>query len=282
MRNGIGYALALLVALPCVKLDTARAAPRSPELCYIANAGFVVRALHGAILIDALIREGLPDYPKASSSLNEKMEKGLPPFDDVRIVIATHVHADHFNAEAIVRHAANNPVALYVVTPQARGELSTAGFPAGTMKRLKSVYPANHETQSFEHEGLRVTSYRINHGKGVPVQNIGVMIEADGVRLFHPGDMVPYAEELAEAGLSKLGVDVAMVPFWLLTDDGTRRLVKEAFAAETVVPMHFPVKEQEQLAIGARSELRRTIEAEVPNASWLTKEMACLKIGGKK
>ncbi len=97
--------------------------------------------------------------------------------------------------------------------------------------------------------------------------------------LFHPGDMVPDADELAGAGLRKLGVDVALLPFWVLMGDGDRKLMSETFAATHFVPMHVPVVEQPWMAeYGGLAGLRKLIESNLRNTFWMTDEMACRTI----
>lgn len=276
MRFRIPVIAALPFGLLSIVCAVAQEAPRGTEVCHIANAGFAVRAPEGTVLIDALFRDGLPDYQQAPGALNEKMETGAAPFDDVRLVVVTHAHPDHFNAAALVRHAKHNPDTHYLVTPQARKRMIEAGFPEAAGSRVQAVYPHNdrHETRTYGH--IRAAGYRVSHGKGSAIQNIGVLIETGGVKVFHTGDMEPYPDELAEAGLRNLGVDAALVPFWVLMSAENRKLVSGTFAAKTVIPMHVPDREQDWMAeYGGLAGLRTLIESNVPEAVWMTGEMEC-------
>ncbi|MFP4004035.1 MAG: MBL fold metallo-hydrolase [Alphaproteobacteria bacterium] len=273
MKTRPFFIIALLAALPGT---AAKAAPEVPQLCHIANAGFALRAPEGTVLIDALFRSGLPDYPRASDELNERLETGTVPFDDVRFVVVSHAHDDHFDPEALVRHARHNAGARYIVTPQARERMIAAGLPDAAANRVHAIYPATNETRRMAHHGIAVTVYRVSHGEGHPTQNIGTLIEAGGVTVFHTGDMEPDADELAEAGLEKLKVEVALVPFWVLMSEESRELMRATFAADWFVPMHLPAEEQDWMAeYGGLAGLRRQIEDRVQNAIWMTREMGC-------
>lgn len=282
MAARLACLLLLSAGLSVTNFRAAQAASRLPALCHVANAGFALHAPEGTVLVDALFRKGLPDYQRASEELNERMETGVPPFGNVRFIIVSHAHADHFDADALIRHVRHNPGTRYLVTPQARDRMIEAGLAEQASDRVRAVYPPENETRKFVHGGIAVTVYRVSHGKGNPAQNIGTLIEAGGVRVFHTGDMEPDADELAAAGIENLVLDAALVPFWVLMSSENRALMVRTFAAKMVIPMHFPVTEQDWMAeYGGRTALQKLIETTVPNAVWMTGQMICRVVTGQ-
>ncbi|MDH3458268.1 MAG: hypothetical protein OER90_15610, partial [Gemmatimonadota bacterium] len=58
-----------------------------PSVTYLGNAGvFISYAGHG-VLIDALVRRGIPPYVTAPADVREKLERAESPFDDVDLVL---------------------------------------------------------------------------------------------------------------------------------------------------------------------------------------------------
>lgn len=80
------------------------------ELTYIANEGFLITGGGKKVLVDALLREGIPEsYLRPAPETLKKMEASQPPFDGVDLVLATHFHRDHFNAGSVAAHLRANP-----------------------------------------------------------------------------------------------------------------------------------------------------------------------------
>jgi L-ascorbate metabolism protein UlaG (beta-lactamase superfamily) len=72
---------------------------------YVANEGFLVKASNRKILVDALFGRFESDWCDVPSGpVIEKMEKGIEPFDQIDLILISHAHVDHFNAEIVSKH----------------------------------------------------------------------------------------------------------------------------------------------------------------------------------
>ena len=214
------------------------------EITYLGNAGFLLADGEHTVLVDGLFGSGLSGYPSVDAERRERLESATPPFDEVDIILATHHHADHFNAAAVARHLRANPRALFLSTPQAverlRTEVSDFAPFAG---RAHGILPAEGERHHVRLLGLDITLLHLHHGRNrqPPVGNLGFLLELGGRKLLHVGDTVASAEEFAVYELAKERIGVALVPFWLLSDASWRGVVREQIAPDEIVAMHLPV-----------------------------------------
>ncbi|MCH8201688.1 MAG: MBL fold metallo-hydrolase [Proteobacteria bacterium] len=270
----LAFLATILFGLSSVATDTGGEA----RICHIANAGFWITNGGKSVLVDALLAEGLEGYARPSKNLERAMEKGLAPFENVALVIASHYHGDHFNAAATLRHMAANPDAHYVLPPQAFELLEKEGLKDSDRQRITHHMPPRSGAYSYQVAGISFRTYYIDHGAGRPVENIGVYIELAGQSFFHPGDMFTDAEALEKAGLDGLEVDYLMAPFWSLMGDQQQVALEAGFEAGHIIPMHLPLKDQPWMKdYGGFDGLMKRVHEALPGTLRLTSEMACVK-----
>jgi L-ascorbate metabolism protein UlaG (beta-lactamase superfamily) len=252
-----------------VLLLTAGRAAHAPSVTYIANEGVMITAPGTKVLIDALFGDGLPEYGAASPATRKPLEGGLAPFDAVDLVLATHIHRDHFDPGAVLRHLAANPRARFVSTTEAVTRLrevdSVAVRRLGT--RLVGVDVAEGERRLVARAaGARVFALGMPHGRrpGLPA-NLGFLVEVAGCRLLHIGDTTIGAEEMRPFRLADQGIDVALLPDWYLLTPDLRTAVREVVRPRHVVALHLPVEPGEHLA---------ALRAEFPEAHTFDRELA--------
>lgn len=118
------------------------------EVTYLANEGFMIAGGGKKILIDALFREGVGGYAVLSTATRALLEQACSPFDGVEAVFATHFHADHFDAEAVLAHLKNNPQAFFFSTNQAADKLRATGQFDAVKTRLVATLPKEGERRA--------------------------------------------------------------------------------------------------------------------------------------
>ena len=239
-------AIALVAGMAALSLAQAQAAETSAtdvRIVYTGNNGFLVDVGGTKILIDALYRAGVPGYVVPTKEQQTKTELGHEPFDGVSLVLVSHVHSDHFDPNAVGRHMIRNPNATLVTTPQTVDLLQKnfRGYSA-ISTRVRGLYPREGEPMDVPLDGLSLTAMAMHHGRDVPFQNLGFLVEVNGVKLLHVGDSQATHAELGRYSLATEGLDVAFVPFWYLLDADGVKMVREAISPEKVVPMHIPVE----------------------------------------
>ncbi len=215
---------------------------RSASITYIGNAGvFISYAGHG-VLIDALVRRGIPPYTTAPDDVREEIERAEPPFDTVDLVLATHDHADHFDAGAVWRHLDYNPRAVFVSTPQAAARVIATPSSTELEERVVASHPAAGTRERLSFAGIEFDVLSLHHGRErrPPVVNIGFVVNIDGFRVLHVGDTEVSVDELIPHALDQDSVDVAFIPYWHLLSESGKRLVDQAIRPGQLIAVHVP------------------------------------------
>jgi L-ascorbate metabolism protein UlaG (beta-lactamase superfamily) len=235
--------------------DPSRSPAQAVTVRYVANAGVLLGIGGARVLIDAPIRDGIPPYATSSPAERAQLEHAAAPFDNVDAVLVTHWHEDHFSAEAIAAHLANNARAVLVSSPEVVERVRRVA-PAVAIDRFRAVLPAPRGSQSITvgHLPIRVLRLRHNPTRRLPEQHVGFLV-GDGPAVLHTGDADPKADNFSLLrGLPD--VDVALVPFWFMLDENNRRFVNESIAPKRVIAMHLPPQDADDVG-------RRFAEANV-------------------
>lgn len=217
-------AAALVLAL------AASPSPRDVRVTYLANEGVLIEG-PCAVLVDALQRDSLGSYARHPAAVQENLEAARPPFDTVGLALATHYHLDHWDPGAIARFLGSNPRAVFASTPEA-----TAMMPHAVRERVKALRPAEGPAAAhLEASGARVEAIPLEHGR---TPHLAFRIDCGGRILVHLGDADP--SEANFARLAQAGpVDVALVPFWWLTNAGGLAFLKDRWKPGHVVAFHL-------------------------------------------
>jgi L-ascorbate metabolism protein UlaG (beta-lactamase superfamily) len=205
---------------------------------YIGVDGFLIEAGGIKVLIDALHRSVI------SPATQQLLENAAPPFDDVDLVLATHNHFDHFEAEVVRRHMENNPAAVFVSTAQAVADLQAgyAGFDAIADRVVEIDLPTGRTSVQQTINGIDLVALNLTHGDERQVRNLGFLISLGGHWLFHTGDIDPdtitvsYVEPY---GLPGYRIAAAFVPHFCLSEDAYQPLLREGIQARYWLPMHL-------------------------------------------
>ncbi|MFT5049356.1 MAG: L-ascorbate metabolism protein UlaG (beta-lactamase superfamily) [Chlamydiales bacterium] len=133
-------------------------------------------------------------------------------------------------------------------SPQVLGGLdSTLGdddAAQSVRERLTSLLPDPGETLAFEHNGIEVAFLRIPHAGNRPtIQNLGHLIQFEGLTILHIGDADGSGGVLEPYGLKDVHIDVALLPYWLWSSAAGQELVQTHLAADTLVAIHIPPRE---------------------------------------
>jgi L-ascorbate 6-phosphate lactonase len=232
---------------PLQRLRDVAVPPRGLAAAWLGQAGFIIRTPTMTAMID----------PFLAPYRGREYESGLAPGDatDIDIVLCTHEHVDHLDADSAPAIADASPQAVFAVPSPIVDMVTEAGIAPDRVVGLQPGDP-------IELAGIRVRAVPAMHGvtmadaygfgeelSGGEIRFLGYVLDAGDVRLYHAGDTIHYPG--MEETLGALEIDVAMLPIngrdaereargivgnlsereaaWLAT----------AIGAGTVIPMHY-------------------------------------------
>jgi L-ascorbate metabolism protein UlaG (beta-lactamase superfamily) len=213
------------------------------EITWLANEGFLLRHGETAALIDAFVTMPYAGYPAITAQARALLESGRPPFDEVDVALASHVHGDHFQPSPARAFLRSVPDAVFATTPQIVAQTREGLVEADAFgDRLRTVFPEPGRWNRFTHRGVEVAVMHLSHGTGRhgDIQNAGHLIQIGGLTVLHVGDAATEAENFAPYGLSGVRVDVALLPFWYWQSRTGRALIAEHLQADVYVACHLP------------------------------------------
>ena len=170
---------------------------------YIANEGFLIERGGKKILIDALFKDNTIDFCDVPSE--ETIRKILtvkPPFDDVDLLLFTHQHRDHFDADLALTYMKNNKKCFLIGPQQVVDQLSDSEEYKKITERIHSITPPFGHSKDTSINGIKLLVLRLQHssyfvtdeqtGKEVDrhknIQNLGFMIYLGNYKILHTGD----------------------------------------------------------------------------------------------
>jgi L-ascorbate metabolism protein UlaG (beta-lactamase superfamily) len=214
---------------------------------WLGQAGFILRTRGTTLMIDPFLA------PYDGREYESRLHAA--DADGIDLVLCTHEHVDHFDADSAPAIATASPQATFVVPTPIIDMVTEAGVPADRVVGLQPGDPV-------DLAGVRIQAVPAMHGvtmedaygfgeqlSGGAIRFLGYVVDADDVRIYHAGDTIHY--QGMDATLRELAVDVAMLPIngrdaereargivgnlsereaaWLAT----------AIGAGTVIPMHY-------------------------------------------
>ena len=236
-----------------------REAPSVPsdtvKVTYVGNAGMMVERAGKKILIDAVFGHGIAADGRCvapSGDVLEKMEKALPPFDNVDLVAATHSHHDHFHPGSVVEHLRHNPRAVFVSTGQSLEKIK-AECPdvADIQARLRCRTPGKGSFWEETINGIKIKAYGLTHSPPqTDIDNLGLLFEVQGFKVFHAGDTSwANRDEYARLGLQDEAIDLGLVHkgFFVWHKGRGQDVVEEFIRPKQIVLVHVYRDEMESL-----------------------------------
>lgn len=218
---------------------------------YIGNEGVLIASGDRQILIDGLHREYKPFALFPPPDLLKSLETAEKPYDEIDILLVSHIHLDHFHSESVGLHLKNNPKSLLFSSEEIVGEVKKNFADYEKIKpQIKSVSHEWKKSFEIDQNGIKVKFLGLKHGgeRAKNIQNFGHLIEIGGKKLLHIGDADMTAENFSAFELAKEKIDIAFIPYWFLLSENGRKLVQEQFAPKHIIAVHIPPLEAENEA----------------------------------
>lgn len=223
----------------CCSTATLTATPEPPlpdqlEITYIDNDCFLFACRGQRILTDPHARI----YPK---TIRESMGSATPPFGGLDLILVTHNHTDHFDANLVGTTLAASPHAILATTQATVDDLKSrfAGFDK-VKDRVQVFGPKEGERLQATLNGIDLEIVSLSHG-GTP-ENLGFIIHIGGKKVLHTGDTYP--RYIAAYDFPQDNLDVALVPYDFFIESGSdwaggQQAALEGIRARWFIPMHY-------------------------------------------
>ena len=229
--------------LPMILAGDASVKHAALTITYIANEGVLIAAGDRHVLIDGLHRPYYPDYAVLPPDQREQIETAQPPYDEIDVILVSHVHRDHFHAEAVGRHLQHNPGATLIASQQVADSVARDydGFEA-VQGRIQTVQPAWKERIAVRAGGIEIDVLGLRHGSARFrwIQNLGHVVTLGGKKLLHIGDADVSVENFEAFDLAEESIDIAFIPYWFLESRTGRAIVRDVIKPDRVITVHIP------------------------------------------
>lgn len=213
------------------------------KLTYIANEGVLLEGKSHKVMIDALFDDYYKDYLSPDEATIKKMMTAEAPFDKVNLVLSTHIHRDHFEANIAGDFLKNHSETQLISSEQIKNELASKYVDFKHISNRVKGHQRGVYTLRDEINGVTVYSFFIYHAGGErtrSIENMGFIVELDGKHILHLGDAEMNPKRFEELDLGKYEIDMALVPYWYMSDDTGRVIIDDHIKAKALVGVHYP------------------------------------------
>jgi L-ascorbate metabolism protein UlaG (beta-lactamase superfamily) len=217
------------------------------KITYMGTMGSLVSIDDKRFIIDGLFPEFKLGYSFPPESVTTKAVFNQKPYHNITALLVTHVHGDHFNDKLTFRYALNNDQSLVFVPPQAREYLEKFAGYKDVEKNIKYMTASSFK-ETFTETGYRIIALRIKHtgqSRHNRIQNIGYIIQCNGISVLHVGDSDVDEEMYKQMQLTRYNIDVAILPYWLILDG--KGIINNWIKPAHVVATHLPAKQNSSI-----------------------------------
>lgn len=213
------------------------------SITYVSNAGVLVNINEKKILIDGLCNSKLPIYKNPPPKISEKIIRGIPPFDNIDIMLITHYHSDHFDPNSTGEFLKQNPNTIAISTSEVILKIkSHLSYTKAT--NLIELKPVLHSGENITVNGVSIQAISMIHdGKQYQnIQHYAYLIE-NGIKILHIGDARPVKENYEALNLKQKRIDLLIATFPYIGLPAARQIIKEYIDPQKIVIVHLPYKE---------------------------------------
>jgi len=220
----------------------------------IANEGFLLESTSHKVLIDALFSSGYGAFAFPPKEIIGKMMNSEVPFDNIGLYLLTHYHKDHCDPELINDYLSKNPNIPFVTSKPSIVFIDGCCFGfIGKKKQFRIITPEINGCISQTINNIPVVVYGLKHlsfyKDSIDLEetmfNVGYLIDMDGIKIFHSGDIERNAFEdyLSINKIITDSIDVAFLYYGLLKS-GVSDLdyMIRILHPKNIVVMHIPPK----------------------------------------
>ena len=253
----------LILSVICLLAIACSAGSNSSQwsVTYVSNCGFLIETGGRKIIIDGLLA-GAPSkyYYLPSESECNLMRTAAAPFDNIDLILVTHAHVDHFDAQVTASHMAHDLNAQLIGTPQVDEQLRATDEYDRIKDRLHIVPAPTDTIARLNIDGIEVEALPSKHSaywdedtltgekfnRHADMQHLEYVVRVGGRVMYHSGDAdLNDIERYRSFGFGDTTIDLAMVDWWderpTITFD--QKLIRDIIRPQRIFMMHmFPMR----------------------------------------
>jgi len=220
------------------------ATSQTTEIQYLANEGILIKSEGYKILIDAIFTKEFDYLDVLSDSELEKFKSVKPPYLGINLILATHVHGDHFKAQYIGQHMLKNKKALFLGPQEVitNFEENFSDYEK-ISNRIKSETPEFFKSTTIKFKGITIDVLRVEHFGNKPwneAENVAYLVHINNKKILHLGDGKIDVKNLVQFNLEN--IDVAILPYWQLGSLEQRSIIEKHIKPKQILVAHIPLK----------------------------------------
>ncbi|MBT8471853.1 MAG: MBL fold metallo-hydrolase [Marinicaulis sp.] len=237
------------MALSAIALVAAPSLAHDATARYIANEGVAISHDEQTIIFDAFFEQSYGQYAVPDSELQQSIQHGEPPFNNVVAVFVSHVHGDHFSPKPTIEFLRNNPSVALFGPEQVREVMLESGIAANdeVMKQLRTfaIAPEDDEVRA-EINNLIIEAVAIPHSGNRPhIQNYSWRVTMGNEKtVMHFGDADTAVSNFSRhlAYFKARATHAAFPPYWFLSEPSGQLILRDIISAGNVIGIHVPAR----------------------------------------
>lgn len=213
------------------------------QISYVGNMGVLIECETIGILIDGLHKKYKAAYQYPPETLvAELIGKDEPYQPPIHLLLNTHIHKDHFDAELVLEFLKENAKAKLLGPAQTANAVLALYTSHELKQRIHEVKTTDYTIQNFSLHGIQVKAFFVDHANPArhsATKNVGFLIELDGKQILHLGDAAMDASIFSQLNLQAEEIDLAIIPDWLAMSKSGANIIKTYIAAKQLLITHI-------------------------------------------
>ncbi len=239
-------------AIFCTILPACLVNPLAADLTVtqLANEGVMITDGETRILIDAMVVEPYSIYGGLPDDVVPLFDKLSGPFSEIDMLLVSHRHHDHNQPRFACQYMQQSAETILLAPSQVLDLMREKCRKFVTSSpRIRKIDAQYDQAEMIDLAHGKITIFPLSHGTGkyARLENNGHLIEMGGMSILHIGDAAMNSADFVRAGLDKIEIDVALIPFWYFQPGPGSDLVRQFLNAPNKIAVHIPPGEMEEV-----------------------------------
>ncbi len=235
----------------------------------LANEGVILSDGGSArVMIDGLVVDSYSVYGGLPGEFTGLFNTASGPFSGIQLALASHQHHDHNQPKYACQFIQTSKQTLFASSSQVLALMrERCRQHVTTSKQVRTLDPKYDQPEVLQVGDIKVTAFLLSHGKGkyASLQNFGHLVEIGGLRVLHLGDAAMDPADFSRAGIDKMDIDIALIPFWYFQPGPGGEMVNSFLNARHKIAVHIPP--------GEMLEVKEYLQKDFPQVLILEKAM---------